>query len=238
MIKNLLLVAIIIFSQWIFSQASLEQFLNETDAFMKKYVREGNVDYAAIKKGSLSLDALYSSIGNMELTGKTDNEIKAFYINSYNILVIYQVVHRLPITGPLEVDGFFSATPHKVAGKELTLDQLEKETLLIKYPDPRIHFAVVCAALGCPQLTNYAYKPEYLDKQLDVVTSKSLNRDYFIRIRQSQQKVEISKIFEWYRSDFGENNILTFINKYRDKKIPESFEIVYYEYDWNLNQVK
>jgi len=109
---------------------------------------------------------------------------------------------------------------------------------LKKYPDPRIHFAVVCAALGCPQLTNYAYKPEYLDKQLDVVTSKSLNRDYFIRIRPSQQKVEISKIFEWYRSDFGENNILTFINKYRDKKIPESFEVVYYEYDWNLNRVK
>ena len=238
MIKNLLLVAIIIFSQWIFSQASLEQFLNETDAFMKKYVREGNVDYAAIEKKPLSLDALYSSIGNMELTGKTDNEIKAFYINSYNILVIYQVVQRLPITGPLEVDGFFSATPHKVAGKELTLDQLEKETLLKKYPDPRIHFAVVCAALGCPQLTNYAYKPEYLDKQLDVVTSKSLNRDYFIRIRPSQQKAEISKIFEWYRSDFGENNILTFINKYRDKKIPESFEVVYYEYDWNLNRVK
>ena len=125
-----------------------------------------------------------------------------------------------------------------MAGKELTLDQLEKETLLKKYPDPRIHFAVVCAALGCPQLTNYAYKPEYLDKQLDVVTSKSLNRDYFIRIRPSQQKAEISKIFEWYRSDFGENNILPFINKYRDKKIPESFEVVYYEYDWNLNQVK
>ena len=89
MIRNLLLVAIIIFSQRIFSQASLEQFLNETDAFMKKYVREGNVDYSAIKKEPMSLDALYSSIGNMELTGKTDNEIKAFYINSYNILVIY-----------------------------------------------------------------------------------------------------------------------------------------------------
>ncbi len=238
MIKNLLLVAIIIFSQKIFSQASLEQFLNETDAFMKKYVQEGNVDYAAIKKESLSLDALYSSIGNMELTGKTDNEIKAFYINSYNILVIYQVVHRLPITGPLAVDGFFNATPHKVAGKELTLDQLEKGTLFKKYPDPRIHFAVVCAALGCPQLANTAFRPEYLDKQLDVVTSQSLNRDYFIRIRPSQQKAEISKIFEWYRSDFGENNILTFINKYSDKKIPESFEVVYYEYDWNLNRVK
>jgi len=222
------------------AQFSLSDFFADADAFFKEYAINGNVAYAAIKKSPSQLESLYKQVGEMHLTGKADPEIKAFYINSYNILVIYQVVERYPLKGPLTVNGFFDKIEHQVAGNSLTLDGLEKGTLLKRYPDARIHFAVVCAALGCPQIANFAFVPDKLENQLNKRASEALDRDYFIRLDHSKKKVGISKIFEWYQGDFKreERDLLVYINQFRSDKIPDSYKTQYYEYDWSLNEHK
>ena len=104
------------------------------------------------------------------------------------------------------------------------------------FPDEaRFHFVLVCAGLGCPPIINEAYLPETLENQLHTQTALALNNTDFIRIK--GEKVLLSQIFEWYKSDFvkNETNEIDFINNFREEKIDPSAQIGYYPYDWTLN---
>ncbi len=206
-----------------------------TDNFFSKYVENGRVDYEALVSNPQDLNLLYDQISEMELSGKSPEFVKAFYINAYNILVIKQVVDLYPIKSPLENGKFFNAIKHTVAGKKLTLDGIEKTTLLKTYPDPRIHFAVVCAAVGCPPIHNKAFTPENVESLLTERTTNAMNSEYFTRV--SGKKVELSEIFNWYNKDFvtKDQRLIDFVNQFRDEKIPLSAQVSYYKYDWNLN---
>ncbi len=212
-------------------------FTQEANTFFEKNVDSGKVDYAAIKKNTELVDQLYKQIGSMSVDGLSKAEKKAFYINAYNIITIHQVAENYPIKSPQDVKGFFDQKKHKVAGESLTLNALEKQKLLEPYGDPRIHFVVVCAAVSCPPLADFAYQADQLDQQLDKKTKQAMNDPKFIRVMDDKKQVQISKIFDWYKNDFTKNNksALAFINKYRDKKIPDSYQVGYYEYNWQLN---
>ena len=212
-----------------------DSFFESADQFFKTYVNDGRVDYQRLVDDPTDLDDLYYQINQLDLKGKSESFEKAFYINAYNILVIKQVVDLYPIKSPLENNGFFNATRHVVAGKKKTLDGVEKETLLKKYPDPRIHFAVVCAAVGCPPIYSGAFTPGNVDQLLEERTKYALNDDYFTRA--SENKLELSQIFNWYKSDFITKGagLRDFVNQYRTNKIPEGVKVSFYEYDWNLN---
>jgi hypothetical protein len=114
---------------------------------------------------------------------------------------------------------------------------LEKDLLLKEFNDARLHFVLVCGALGCPPITNFAYTPAKLEAQLSKQTKLALNDPAFLRV--NGDKAELSKIFEWYASDFGgsKSAVLSFINKYRDEAVPTSAKVSYYTYDWTLNKV-
>ncbi len=213
-----------------------ESYFELADNFFNKYVENGLVDYESLVKNPEDLNKLYKEVGEMDLAAKQQEFEKAFYINVYNILVIKQVVDLYPIKSPLENGKFFNAIKHSVAGKKLTLDGIEKGTLLKKYPDPRIHFAVVCAAIGCPPIHNKAFTPENVENLLSERTRYALNNDYFTRV--SDKKAELSQIFNWYKNDFVSKNasLIDFVNQYRIEKIPADTKVGYYEYDWNLNK--
>ncbi|MEL6538688.1 MAG: DUF547 domain-containing protein [Bacteroidota bacterium] len=215
--------------------ASLGSFTQEADAFFKKYVRNGMVDYAQVKSDD-AIASLYEQVGSMSLANTTAAQKKAFYINAYNIAVIKSIVDKYPVNSPMDISGFFDGAKHQIAGNSLTLNELEKTKLLRVYEDARIHFVVVCAAQGCPKLASFAYTPEELESQLQAQTRKSLNDDYFIRIRGN--RVQVSKIFEWYASDFTQNgqSVVGYINQFRDEKIPTNLRNGSYEYDWALNK--
>ena len=229
-----LVTAFIIF----FAHHSMAQdFFDKADAFFEKYVKEGLVDYKSLKADPRLLNQLVDEIRRYPLKEVSGNAQKAFYINAYNLLVIDLVVDHYPIEGPLKVEGFFSEKKHLLAGKEMTLDQLEKENLMVSFPDARLHFVLVCAAMGCPPLANFAYKPDHLENQLKKRTEYVLNFDPFIRVIKGKERVEVSKIFEWYRADFLTDSatILEYIDQYRIEKL-EGKELGYYEYDWTLNK--
>ncbi|QNF32540.1 DUF547 domain-containing protein [Adhaeribacter swui] len=221
-----------------FAQNTLPAFTTEANAFFKKFVTDGKVAYAAVKKDAKSIQALTSKIGSMNLAEAPDNSKKAFYINAYNLLVIKAVTDLYPLQTVMAKPGFFDKTLHQVAGEQLTLNDLEKKKLLEPYRDARLHFVLVCAAVSCPNLASFAYTPEQINTQLDNRTKLALNNPAFIRVNTSKQQVLISKIFDWYKSDFLKNTptALAYINTYRQNKIPETYQLGYYEYDWNLNK--
>ena len=218
------------------AQGSSSSFFDEADAIFNQYVKQGRVDYSRLKSDG-ALAPIINQVATYSLEGKDATFKKAFYINAYNLLVLKSVVDRLPLSSVLKVDGFFNQQRHQVAGESLSLDEIEKKKLLATYGDPRFHFVVVCGAVDCPPITNFAYRPATLNKQLARQTRKALNNPGFIKVNAAQQKVEISQIFEWYQKDFGGSKAeaLTFINRYRNEPIPTDYSIGYYSYDWSLN---
>lgn len=209
-------------------------FFEQSNQLLKTYVKAGRVDYIGIKADN-AIAPLVKDIANINLDKLGSNERKAYLINAYNLLVIHQVIAHYPLKSVLDIKGFFDANKFKIGGQQMTLNQLEKELLLKQYDDARLHFVLVCGAVGCPPLTNFAYVPSKLEQQLEQQTRLALNNDNFIRANGST--TALSKIFEWYAKDFGDSkaNVLAFINRYRKEKITSDSQITYYTYDWNLN---
>lgn len=236
--KVTLLIFLIFTTPKAFAQTTLPTFTAEADVFFKKFVVDGKVNYAAVKKDATSIQALTTKIGSMNLADAPDDSKKAFYVNAYNLLVIQAVANLYPLQTVMAKPGFFDKTLHQVAGEKLALNDLEKKKLLEPYRDARLHFVLVCAAVSCPPLASFAYTPDQINMQLDNRTKLALNNPAFIRVNTSKQQVQVSKIFDWYKTDFLKNNqpILAFINTYRQNKIPENYQFNYYEYDWNLNK--
>lgn len=212
----------------------LTEFFTTANTFFGKFVSGGKVDYFAVQSDKVMLNALTEMIQNADLADVSKETKLAFYINTYNILVIQNVVMHLPLTSPLDVKGFFDAIKFSVAGESVTLNDIENKKLR---PDPRVHFVLVCAAKGCPKLINEAYMPDKVQAQLTAQTKKALNDADFIRIDADAKKVFVSQIFDWYKTDFLKNNasIRDFINRYRTE-IPADYSLEFYNYNWELNK--
>lgn len=214
--------------------AAQTNFFEEVNSFLSKYVSQGKVDYQSIKNNSSELDKLIGQIKTINLSSLSEKTKKAFYINAYNILVIKSVVENYPIKGPLTVPGFFDKKQHVIAGERMTLNDIENKKLRAAYNDSRIHFVLVCAAKGCPQIVPFVYTPEKLQDQLMTQTKKALNDDAFVRVKPNEKKVLISEIFKWYKEDFPDA-IIEYLNKYRSQKILTDYTVDYYPYNWDLN---
>jgi Protein of unknown function, DUF547 len=216
---------------------SSKNFTERADAFFKKYVKSGSVAYKSINADKSEIASLYKEIGQMNLNGFSENEKKAFYVNAYNLIVIYWVTEYYPLKSPLDKSGFFDKVKHKVAGEELSLNALEIKKLLLPYKDGRFHFVLACAAKSCPPLASFAIQPDKLEQQLDERTTLALNNNEWLRVENTDKKVALSKIFDWYKGDFTQKgSAIDWINQYRKVKIPTDFKIEYYEYNWALNE--
>lgn len=215
-------------------------FFEKTDAFLKKHVREGMVDYAAAARDQEALKGLLQMVGTADQKGASASEKKAFFINAYNLLVVGAVLERYPLPSVKEVPGFFDKRTFAVAGERLTLNDLENKKLREPYQDPRIHFVLVCAAKGCPPLRAGAFLPASVDQQLTEQTRLALNDPAFVRVNQNKKQVQVSEIFKWYAADFpaGSQGLISFLNTYRSAPVKENFSIGHYSYDWTLNDVR
>ncbi|GAB2478772.1 DUF547 domain-containing protein [Hymenobacter qilianensis] len=214
-------------------------FTAATSAFLQKYVNaDGNVNYAAIKKQPAVLNSLLQTVQSFDTKTMSAAERKAFYLNAYNLVVIGAVVERFPIASVMKVQGFFDKLPFTIAGEKMTLNELETNKLRKPYNDPRIHFALVCAAKGCPRLSREAFAAPTLDAQLSAQTKRVLTDPTFIRLNATAKKVQVSEIFKWYAADFNASGqpLIPYLNQYRAAQpIPATYAIDYYPYDWSLN---
>ena len=234
---TILLVALLLITP-LSDEKGTSMFFSQADMFFGKHVKDASVDYKSIQKSPEQLTKLSSTISAFNLKNVDKDTEMAFWINAYNILVIQSVVNNYPLKSPLDVKGFFDTLKHLAAGEKLTLNEIENKKLREKFGDARIHFVLVCAAQSCPPIINEVYLPAKLDEQLDARTKANLNDDYFIQVDSKARKVTISEIFKWYEPDFitGGNTVLQYINRFRNEKIPEDYEVGFYQYDWSLNQ--
>lgn len=217
----------------------------------------GLVDYLSLAADRAAFDRYVKAIGR---TGPktvpqrfpTREDQLAYYINAYNALVFRGVLDRGPkiesVWGFTTTGyDFFARQKYQVDGSRVSLHKLEKETIRAEFEDPRIHAALNCASLGCPRLPRRAFDPRQLDAELDAAMSEFVADERNCRLDLSAGTVILSKIFDWFRSDFetfearqgnGDGGLITYVNRYRasDAKIPSGLTMKFFPYDKRLNK--
>ncbi|MGH9389219.1 MAG: DUF547 domain-containing protein, partial [Vicinamibacteria bacterium] len=186
------------------------------DAVLHKYNHAGLIDYGALKRDRGALDSYLASLASLSakaLERAPMGEAIAFYLNAYNAIMIDIVLRHYPIEKKTflsfypaqsvrQIDGVFDGIRTRVAGRELTLDDIEHRCLRREFKEPRIHFALVCAARGCPALAQEAYRGAVLGEQLDSAASRFFRDRSKNRFDEASRRVEVSSILRWYGDDF------------------------------------
>jgi len=200
---------------------------------------DGNVDYKAFKADEEKLDTYISYLEKTKPEKSwSSNKQKAFWINAYNAYTIKLILGKYPLNSIMKIKkkgkNAWNIPFAKVGGKVYTLDYIEHKLLRKKFPDPKIHVGVNCASGSCPKLSNVAFTEKNIDAELTKLMKVFINDAS--RNKLTKSKVQISKIFDWFKEDFTmDSSVIGFINKYSDVKIDEKAKVSFLEYDWSLN---
>ncbi len=238
---------------------------------LKKYVdANGMVNYKELKNDRGGLDAFVGSMAGLKRQNYDkwkDQDKIAFWLNAYNGFTLKAIIDNYPIKSSFfrsrvypknsirQIKGVWSKLKFDVMGSKLSLKHIEHEILRKEFDDPRIHVAMVCAAMGCPPLRNEPYEGKKLDGQLDDQSRKFLSNP--LKFRHEKNALYLSPIFKWFGKDFiktygskeayagyegKEGAVLKFIVKYLKEdqkawvKSGQRQEIEYQGYDWTLNE--
>lgn len=206
---------------------------------------EGQVDYAGLKAHPEKLEAYLDMLAVTDPAALSYNEQLAFWLNAYNALVIKAVVDRYPTTSVRSIKpfgGFFYRLKFQVAGKPYTLNEIEHDVIRAEFVDARVHFALVCASVGCPVLENRAFFADTLEERLETVTFNFVANPEKVRLERGARRIYLSKIFKWYAADFTEGyaGVTDFLADYLPLDDAafletEEVELHYLDYDWTLN---
>ena len=211
---------------------------------LHKYVSNGNVNYAGLKSEEDKLDQYLALLQGVDSKTLSRKEQFAFYANVYNAWTIKLILTKYPGIESIKELGIFNTGPWKkkvvrLSGETVSLDHIEHDILRPRFKDPRVHFAVNCAAKSCPPLRSEPYLAEKLDQQLDEATRSFINNPGSYRLE--GQNLHVSRIFKWFSEDFNEDALgfyIKYANAELKKKLgsgPEKINIKYLAYDWSLN---
>jgi hypothetical protein len=219
------------------------------NAILGKYVDDkGLIDYNGIARDR-NFYAYMASLKNAEVQALTRDGQLAFWINAYNAITIEKVIRWKPkksvretiIPGVWISTKFFTTRENVVAGKKMSQDDIENDILRKQFRDPRIHFAIICASMGCPPIPKFAYTGEMVQSQLESETRKYLNSPRGTRIDRAENTLYISKVFDWFGDDFikAAGSVMNFVKPYLDDEtlvfLNRNPKIDYIEYNWALN---
>jgi len=278
-LRNLIFVFVLCGSSALSSSCSgagekAEQSFDYSDyaAVLKTFVdANAMVNYKNLKARPQRLDTFVTAVAKLssERYDKwTEKDKIAFWLNAYNGLTLKVIIDNYPIKSSFfkslvwpensirQIEGVWDEIKFDVMGRNLTLGYIEHKILRVKFNEPRIHMAMVCAAMGCPPLRYEPYVGERLDNQLDDQTRRFLADAAKFRISSSNETVYISSIFKWFKTDFVDkylldknignhdkeaSAVLNFIATYLDQAqqnyvLAGRFKIKYLDYDWSLNE--
>jgi hypothetical protein len=249
-------------------------FSNERfDRVLQQFVDErGFVNYSVLQQNLEDLEEYYYLITTYSPDSHPDlfpseNHKLAYWINAYNAAAMKTVMTYYPIESVLDVkkpgiffflsnkSGFFFFQRLTFGTKTTSLYYLEKQVIRKRFGDPRIHFAVNCASIGCPRLPRQSFSGETLDQQLDIETRFFLTEERNFKIDHDEKVIYLSSIFDWYEKDFTswlttkypnrKSSLLSYIELYLTpekseelKAIANSYTLRYFPYDWQLNDQK
>jgi len=214
---------------------------------LKKYVRDGVVNYQGFKSEEKKLDAYLKTLESVDTSKLSRNEQLAFYINAYNATTIKLILSAYPgITSIWDLGSRiltwkspFRKKIVRIEGKTMSLDDLEHGIIRPRFKEPRVHFAINCASRSCPPLISEPYQGSSLDQQLDTSTRAFLNDPE--RNDLGGYTFRVSKIFKWFGEDFNDD-VVGFFLKFADAELKEKLianrdkiKVKYLDYDWSLN---
>ena len=211
---------------------------------LKKYVINGKVDYAGFKTEESSLDRYLKLLEAVDSKSLSRDEQFAFYANAYNAWTIKLILSRYPDVKSIKDLGSLFKSPWKkeivrLDGEVMTLDNIEHDILRPRFNDPRVHFAINCAAISCPPLSSIPYRGDILNDQLNDSTRSFLNNPDNYKLDGSD--LYVSRIFKWFAEDFNDD-VLGFYLNYANGDLKQKLEakrttlrIKYLHYDWGLN---
>ncbi len=222
----------------------------EWAAFLARYRSVGADGVARIAYGKVTstdrarLDAFVRRLEAAPVDRMTRTEQLAYWINLYNAATVRLVIDRYPVTTIRKIDGgLLDLGPWnrpllKVAGATLTLNDIEHRIIRPIHADARIHFAVNCASIGCPDLAAEPYVAARLDDQLDAAARAFVNHPRGLRLEKG--RLVGSSIFNWYAVDFGgPRGVLPILRQYANQKtillLQGRATIDRFSYDWTLN---
>jgi hypothetical protein len=220
------------------------------------YVDDGWVDYEGLK-ASGALQPYLQTLAETDPSRLSEQERLAFWINVYNALALKLIADNYPTKSILRltpVGGIGTSviipkvnTPFKVdvaevGGTVRSLDEVEHDIVRLRFDEPRIHFAIVCAAVSCPPLRSEAYVAERLDAQLDEQARIFLTDPQKNQIPAGDGTIRLSKIFKWFSDDFksSDQGVQQYLAPYFDGAVRDSlaagqYRVEYMDYDWTLN---
>jgi len=220
------------------------------DQLLQEYVDTyGRVDYQRWQlESKKELQQWLESLSNFDDQNLTQDEQLTLLINLYNALVIAEILRRYPIQSILPTFlgipnwlsflRFFGRSVYTLDAQPLSLNDIEHKMLRQQWQEPRIHFALVCAAKGCPWLRNEAYDPRCIQEQLTADAKRFINNSNKVEYHPQQNLLRCSRIFKWYEKDFLQvsSSIPDYINQYLSEPIQLPVAIRYLPYDWHLNE--
>jgi hypothetical protein len=195
------------------------------------------------------LQAYLRSLQAVAISGYNRNEQKAYWINLYNALTVHLIVSRYPVASIRDINispGFFVRGPWgaklaTVEAEKLSLDDIEHRILRPIWRDHRVHYAVNCASLGCPNLQSVAYTGDNTEALLEKGAREFVNHARGVAIKNG--KLQVSSIYIWFQEDFGPDAeaLMEHWQKYASPVLANALEKyrgpLTHDYDWRLNGV-
>ena len=223
------------------------------DRLLKTYLQPAasgvdTFDYAAVTaEDRAALKSFLQALSAVPISTYNRAEQMAYWINLYNALTIDVVLDHYPVDSIRDIDispGWFADGPWGAAlttveGEELTLNDVEHRILRPIWQDPRIHYAVNCASIGCPDLRRDAFTAANLDAMLDAGARDYINDARGVSI--SGDRVQVSSIYDWFFEDFGgtEQTLIAHLTRYAEPDLKARLgaigELHESDYDWRLN---
>lgn len=211
------------------------------DEVLLQNVRNGYVDYDGIHSNP-KFDAFVAVLAKAPDAFASPAEELAYYINAYNAFAIRGILDGYSPATRFGRFRFFRTLKFQLAGEAITLDALEHKRIR-PMGDARIHFAIVCASISCPRLSNRAYLPETLDVQLDEAARRFINDVTRNQFDIAQRTAFLSAIFDWFRADFetSAGSLPAFLTQYIEEPAARAallegrLTIRHLPYDWDLN---
>jgi Protein of unknown function, DUF547 len=249
------------------AQETAEAGRKAYDELLDTNVRDGWVYYRAMRSERARLDSYVNALAAVNLDGLRREDQIALWLNAYNAIVLQTVVEHYPIVQRTrdypprsirQIPGAFERLQHRVAGKTVTLDQIE-QTMLPPFNDARVFLALGRGAVGSARLRSEVFTGADLERQLAEAGSECAARSECVQIHQSDNVMKVNSVFSWRRAEFSagyaekapkvfaerspiERAVLAlvyprFLTTERDFIDKNMFKVEYLPFDWSLNDL-
>lgn len=217
------------------------------DTVLRDHVQTGGwVDYQALRKAPEDLDSYIASLGGVKFAALSRDQKLALLINAYNAFTLRLILDHLPLDSIRDIPKAerWEAVRWQVGSMKLSLLSLENDILRARFREPRMHFAINCASVGCPPLRSEAYRGADIDSQLSDQAALVHRQSRWFHLDREAQSLDLTRLYLWYGNDFEQvgGSVLEFAGRHSPAlaslmATDSAVSITWLSYDWSLNHL-